>query len=502
VPPANVRYDGVAFSPDGNYVYYVTYPPSRGVASLYRIPALGGTPIRVLEDIDSAPSFSPDGGSFAFVRGEVRRGVRNLMIAGVDGSGARIVAAPSSGMKFLAEAPSWSPDGRTILVPASESSLKFGMMAVDVATGAIAQIGENWLFARNVKWMPDGRSFVMDGIDRLATGQPQLWQVTYPSGERQRITNDLNGYVGVSLSADGRMLATVQGTTESKIWLLPGPALSERGESKGGEAREVPIAAGRTIATNGLSWTPDGRLVFTAESAGFRQVWIAGLDGLEARQLTSGEAVTSSPVVSPDGRWIYYVSAAQAVNIWRMGIDGSDQKALTTGAEAFRPILSVDGQWVYYTATVNGQNMPMRMKADGSDQSKVGDTVFAPMDLSPDGTRLLGMAWNQEKQRSECAVLPVAGGAVRLLGDLGATGGEIPNTCRWGRDGTSISYVAVREGRMNTFTRPLAGGDERPVTRFPRDSWPQILSGASSPKYGTAISRGNASNDVVLIAAK
>lgn len=504
VPPTDVRCDGVAFSADGNYVYYVTYPPGRGVGSLYKIPALGGAPIRLLEDIDSAPAFSPDGRTFAFVRGEVARGVRHLMIANADGTGAHSLAAPSAGMKFLNETPAWSPDGRTILVPASESALKYGMFAVDAATGATSQIGGTWLFTRNVRWMPDGRSFVMDGVDRLATPQSQLWQVTYPSGERRRITNDLNGYVGVSLSADGRMLATVQGTTEAKIWIVP--AVSERSESKrppdGGEAKEVPIAAGRAVATNGLAWTPDGRLVFTAQSGGFLQVWIAGADGSDARPLTSGEAVANAPVVSPDGRWIYYVFAADTVSIWRMGIDGSDQRALTTGAEASRPIVSPDSQWVYFTIAVNGQNRAMRMKADGSNPSPISDAVFAPMDIAPDGTELLGIAWNQEKQRSECAVLPVNGGAVRLLGDLGATGGALAGTCRWAPGGTSISYVASREGRMNVFARPVAGGEERQITHFPRDATPQMYGGSWSRDGRVAISRGTSPTDVVLISAK
>src|SRR5262249_42146265 len=56
VPPAEVRYDGLAFAPDGNYVYFSTYPAGRGgsnIASLYQVPVLGGTPRRILEDIDS-----------------------------------------------------------------------------------------------------------------------------------------------------------------------------------------------------------------------------------------------------------------------------------------------------------------------------------------------------------------------------------------------------------------------------------------------------------------
>ena len=61
VPDAEVDYQGVTFSPDGNYLYYVAYPRPANVAALYKVPVLGGTPNKILEDIDSAVAFSADG---------------------------------------------------------------------------------------------------------------------------------------------------------------------------------------------------------------------------------------------------------------------------------------------------------------------------------------------------------------------------------------------------------------------------------------------------------
>src|SRR5262249_41013460 len=52
-PPARVIYLSPAFTPDGTRIYYVMYEleknPNLGV--LYQMPALGGTPRKVLEDI-------------------------------------------------------------------------------------------------------------------------------------------------------------------------------------------------------------------------------------------------------------------------------------------------------------------------------------------------------------------------------------------------------------------------------------------------------------------
>ena len=66
-PTASIR--NVAFSPDGNYIYY--REALNGIASdfnLYRTPVLGGTPKAVVQDIDTAFTFSPDGLRMAYLR--------------------------------------------------------------------------------------------------------------------------------------------------------------------------------------------------------------------------------------------------------------------------------------------------------------------------------------------------------------------------------------------------------------------------------------------------
>ena len=42
VPPAEVRYVGVSFSPDGNHIYYAAYPRGSNLGNMYRVPVLGG----------------------------------------------------------------------------------------------------------------------------------------------------------------------------------------------------------------------------------------------------------------------------------------------------------------------------------------------------------------------------------------------------------------------------------------------------------------------------
>ena len=62
-------YVGLSFSADGNYLYFTRGTPENdSVHALYIMSVFGGTPRQLIYDIDSAPSFAPDGRRFTFVR--------------------------------------------------------------------------------------------------------------------------------------------------------------------------------------------------------------------------------------------------------------------------------------------------------------------------------------------------------------------------------------------------------------------------------------------------
>ena len=68
--PGPFSYHGLRFSPDGNYLYFVRLEPgSQSLKYLYRAPVLGGTPQKLVTDIDSNITLSPDGKKFAYLLG-------------------------------------------------------------------------------------------------------------------------------------------------------------------------------------------------------------------------------------------------------------------------------------------------------------------------------------------------------------------------------------------------------------------------------------------------
>jgi Tol biopolymer transport system component len=133
----------MTFSPDGDYIYYVSGTRISFGRSLSRLPTLGGSPVRLLEDVDTAITFSPDRTRFAFLRGIPAESVAVLMVANADGTQVRELARATPPDSFATFGNlAWSPDGRTLLVSGQSGRLKsLVIFAVDTRTGDVRAVG-------------------------------------------------------------------------------------------------------------------------------------------------------------------------------------------------------------------------------------------------------------------------------------------------------------------------------------------------------------------------
>ena len=112
-PPADVYYNGLRFSPDGNYLYFVRSDPGNvELKYLYRAPLLGGTAEKLAEDVDSNITFSPDGRRIAFMRYDnPEPGKYRLIVRSLDGGQETVLTGGSNSQGLYS--PAWSPDGKT-----------------------------------------------------------------------------------------------------------------------------------------------------------------------------------------------------------------------------------------------------------------------------------------------------------------------------------------------------------------------------------------------------
>ncbi|MBX7219208.1 MAG: winged helix-turn-helix domain-containing protein [Blastocatellia bacterium] len=492
VPPADVIYQGTAFSQDGNFIYYLTYTKPKRMGVLYRIPLLGGTPQKVVQDIDSPPTFSPDGKHMAFVRNFPNDKSTSLIITALDGSNERkLINHPfAQGLSFAG--PSWSPDGTVIAISARLGNRNEDFMhvlAVNAETGEEMPLTkQEWTWVGQVSWAADG-----SGVLAVAWNQnavvfaDQIWFLPFPEGEARRITNDPNGYTSLSAATQTDSLVTMQSSRFARMWIVPleSPAT----------AKQIPTGFNETYSDFfGMDWTPDGRIVFGSHASGNSDLWVMDQNGGNLRQLTTDIHSDLLPQVTADGRKILYLSAQSGqLCVWSMNLDGSEQKQITTETAQDPPAVSPDGKWVYFTVGVDKPRL-WRAPVDGGAAQQVSDLNLRRPALSPDGAKAV------------CYLRDPASGQVRLgLVDLATS--QLERTLEAPRnrqfpvffapDGNSIYFVDMENGIANIYRKALDDTPRQQVTNFTSETIFRFTLSKDGKYF--ACERGETVNDLVLI---
>jgi len=493
VPPADVVYFGMTFSGDGNYVYYVTAAKNETQALLYQVPVLGGTPRKLVEDIDDPVALSPDGAQIAFARFAPGKGTDDLTVAKADGSDQRVVASrklparDATSWFGLSAGPSWSPDGRTIatLVLEGMGAAQWSLVGVPVMGGAEKTISSSrWSSSGRVAWLGDGSGLVFDASDQSSSLLPQLWYVAYPSGEARRITNDLNRYFGVSLTADSGALVTVQSEVSSSIWVAPqGNALA---------ARRLTSGSGTSEGLAGIACLPNGGVLYTSNTTGLRDIWSMGADGSSPAQLTMNAGNNIQPAVSPDGRTVVFSSDRNGrFNIWSMNVDGSSPKQLTDGGSDANPRITRDGKWLLYESQSAGKFRIWKQPlAGGTSQPLIERTITNPI-ISPDGKWVAIYAFDDAASRFEIAYMPIEGGEPTKVSYL------VDTPFGWSPDSKAVLYVDNRNGVSNLMSQTLDSHPPRQITNFTEGTIFNFAWSADGKQLFLA--RGAINSDVVLI---
>lgn len=493
VAPGDEQYMGLTISPDGGYVYYLRKEQETG--TLFRVPRLGGLPQKILDNVNTPVTFSPDGKRFAFVRYDMKAQSTILMAAHADGADAREIATRYPPMSFTlggsrASGPAWSPDGRVIACPTFNTSglLSDDILAVNLEDNTQRRINANsWASIERIAWLDDGSGLVMNAAD--TTDAPrQIWLLSFAHGEARRITNDANSYESVSAQRGFNSMVAVRSDQISSIWLLSGEDMRS--------ARQI---TGSKKGFNGISWAPNKQLVYTSGENDGQNIWIMGKDGNNPTQLTFGVGVNVQPAVSADGRYIIFVSFRDGMpHIWRMDADGANHKQLTNGVYEDTPQISSDGRWVVYHSIHPGRDSIWRVPIDGGTPELLSKVLSLHPVISPGGKMIASFSRDQEPTAPwRIALMPFAGGEPVKWFNLPAPIDVTWPTLRWAPDGRSITYIASVNGVSNVWRQGLEGRSPFKLTDFKEN---QILSFAWSTD-GTELAcvRGLQTNDAVMI---
>ena len=474
VPPSVERLSALTFSQDSNHLFYVRYEKDGVAHALYEISILGGPAERIIAQVDSPISFSPDGKEFAFFRRYQERNA--LLVANSDGTEEREIKSGTSADRLCDYpcGPAWSPDGKVIAYAsdhyAGNASITT-LVELNASGGSerIISTEKNWSFL-GLTWIPDGTGLVVTAS--IPSSRPtQLWHLSYPWGELLPFTNDLSSYVGASIASSSSAIACTQKNWTETIWT-----------SDAGDPTRARLVNSSRTKYGGLGLAPDGRIVYSQSSRNGSEIWIMNEDGSDRKQLTfsgfSGDQTTLTPFfsaypsVSPDGKYIIYLSNRPDSNgIWRMDLDGRNPTLLVKVNSEPYSRCSADSRWVvfhdggWWKVSISGGD-PIPLNFSDLRQKTRDIYMNDTRAISPDG-RLIAYTYEdaQADPPRGIAIIPFEGEKVikrfpLLTESAGEFDDRIPQVS-WSADGQALIYPG-----SNLWSQPIDGSPARQLTNF------------------------------------
>jgi serine/threonine protein kinase len=500
VPTTNLNLANLAFSPEGDYVYYTETRSDGSVNTLFRVPTLGGTPKSLIEDVDSAVTFSPDGKQIAFIRHSTGDSTDNIMIADTTSFDARpFLSSKDTDYDFFTFRIAWSPDGKKFLLGAGKRQSGFvtrtDICELSLEDKSLKRLNEGDIFtASNFVWSGDGSGFLFAGRDSQ-NAPVQIWRASYPAMELHQVTNDFNDYLDLGISADGRRLVTLKGDTSSSIW---------RYSPSTKTLTQVTDESRNVDGGNGLIELPDKSLVYSRNETKQSQIWTAGADGKSPKALITEPDFAVAPVASPDGRFLVYdLQKNKASHIWRVGIDGKNAVELTNddaSTSDYNPQVTPDGKFVIFQRQLASidRSVLMRVSIDGGQPEVIYSSdelsAFQPR-LSPDGRRIAFITFDVHTFDKRIEIASIDGS--QLGKPYISLEYNLLNQFFWSPDGKSLTALTTRAGIPNIWRLPIDGSAPSPITDFTSG---RVLNFTwSNDGRELLIARGNSNNDLVMI---
>lgn len=327
------RIQPMGFTRGGSFYYGI----ATGMMDIYtasldfKTGKLLAAPIKATERFvgsNCTPDWSPDGRHLAYLshRGPLWQGSFVVCIRSLETGEEREL---SPRLSYLGEdpgrsAPRWSPDGRSILLLATDASNRRGLYQMDVKSGDVTPLVQDreGEYIQGQVWSPDGK-VVFYLRQESSTKKSSIVAREVETGqEREICTASANsGIENFAVSADSQWVVFwyYDGKTQvMSLKVIP---------SSGGTPRELARAEKGENFHNlpPLAWSPDGsQILFTKGGTGI-QGWTFGLwrvpaQGGKAQKVDLAMEGLRHVRVHPDGKRIAFAAGQLAINpeVWVM----------------------------------------------------------------------------------------------------------------------------------------------------------------------------------------
>jgi len=456
-PEAFLFGPGLSFTPDSNYLYFTRFGNESDVINMYAVPSLGGPIRKVVGDVYSGISFSPDGKQMTYLRAVSDSSEWQVLVANVDGSAEHVIFRGASGAAGIISDPSWASAG--IAFSKAEVGTNASAIVVITPEGKPIQKVFLRLLATTVAWLPDSSGFFLVGGERKAAFRQQVWFQPYPSGEVLRVSNDLNVYHSLSVTADGKSFVTAQERPSAGVFVAELPT----DLSVHANLAFHPITTEQATGYS-LSWMGDGRLLQVDLQA---HAYVSASDGSNRVPLLSKDDLNNTVAAcgSGDVAVLARYLPDNTQNLWRLNLDSGELKQITDGQDDDFPSCTPDGKQVVFTRFGQGIARVMKVSSDGGAATELARGNIHQASVSPDGKSIL---FDKRVGQGSAATL---GLVITTLDGNPLKEISIPQQSEvygWAPDGRSASYLLFDPGGnvRHLYIQPLKGGPPVQLTHF------------------------------------
>lgn len=432
---------------------------------------LRAVPFTSMPGTEYAPVFSPDGTQIAFVQGT---NIHTRLI------GAETVLQLTDSEAYDRN-PVWSPDGQFIAFARSSGGV-CGLYLVSALGGnerKLIDCDEN-NSSPELTWHPEGGWLAFTDTANML-GQETIRLVSISTRQHLSVTTlpEDGHYAGDSspvFSPDGSKLAFVReglGTMTLYVQALSLPINEQQGDAGTMASQQVDVSnivseapepvIELTSAIQGITWAPDGKdIIYAASEFGRSTLWCVSVDEGVPAWLGVENTQAIQPTLSPQGDRLAFVQEQASQNIWQavFSADGTllekPHPLITSTQIDLNPQFSPDGERIAFASSRTGHGEIWVANREGENTFQVTDLgqfiTFLPA-WSPDG-RQLSFSTLKGGHLDVYSVDVETRLWQRLTDTPSQDGGG-----RWSPDGEWLYFSSDRNGTMQTWRKPAAGGE-------------------------------------------
>jgi Tol biopolymer transport system component len=418
------------------------------------VPPFGG-PERKLAETSVHPyitcclSWAPDGKWLAFPARNSPGEPHSIWVLSVDTGERRRLTVPRVAPGAFGDwNASFSPDGRTLAFSRGEKDWVVRPYAQSLSrdmrpAGELRRLTDrSYGWFNGIAFLPDSREIVFGAGAVTAF---QLWRLAV-SGRSDPVRLPYVAEDALAPVIVGRRLVYSWQRRETNLWRL---------DTRTGE-RTMLIGSGSGRDHEDPQYSPDGRrIAFESNRSGSQEIWTCDADGTNCLQLTSyGGPMLGTARWSPDGQSIAFdcrVTGQPAIYV--IAADGGAPRLLAENA--YVPSWSMDGRWIYFASGRSGRVEVWKMPAVGGPAAQVTRNGGFGAFESADGKYLYYYyAKNQYGGAGSLYRMPVEGGqeveVVPHLQDYNLFGVTAKGVY-FRPDSRTIRVLDPRSGRMSTL---------------------------------------------------